>query len=47
MERLWDCDRIDILISKLLRSNIEEKLTGIDKVKFAANYGVTKLKKLN
>ncbi|MCD9493047.1 cyclopropane fatty acyl phospholipid synthase [Photobacterium phosphoreum] len=46
MTRLWDCERIDILISKLLRSNIEDKLSGIDKVKFAANYGVTKLKSL-
>ncbi|PSU80706.1 cyclopropane fatty acyl phospholipid synthase [Photobacterium phosphoreum] len=44
MTRLWDCERIDILISKLLRSNIEDKLTGIDKIKFATNYSVTKLK---
>lgn len=46
MNRLWDCERIDILISKLLRSHIEDKLTSIDKVKFATNYGFTKLKKL-
>ncbi|PSV43089.1 cyclopropane fatty acyl phospholipid synthase [Photobacterium sp. GB-36] len=46
MDHLWDCQRIDILISKLLRSNIEEKLSSTDKFKIAAKIGVSKLKNL-
>ncbi|MZG57744.1 cyclopropane-fatty-acyl-phospholipid synthase, partial [Photobacterium sp. CAIM 1937] len=44
MDNLWDCERIDILISKLLRSHIEEKLTNAEKFKLAAKIGVSKLK---
>lgn len=46
MDHLWDCQRIDILVSKLLRANIEEKLSGTDKFKIAAKIGVSKLKSL-
>ncbi|WP_419240472.1 cyclopropane fatty acyl phospholipid synthase [Photobacterium leiognathi] len=44
MDNLWDCQRIDILISKLLRANIEEKLSNTEKFKLAAKIGVSKLK---
>ncbi|KJF83138.1 cyclopropane fatty acyl phospholipid synthase [Photobacterium angustum] len=46
MDHLWDCQRIDILVSKLLRANIEEKLSGTDKFKIAAKIGVSKIKNL-
>ena len=44
MDHLWDCQRIDILVSKLLRANIEEKLSSTDKFKIAAKIGVSKIK---
>lgn len=46
MDHLWDCQRIDILVSKLLRANIEEKLSSTDKFKIAAKIGVSKIKNL-
>ena len=40
MNNLWDCNRIDILVSKLLKYDIERHLSKKDILKISANIGM-------